>query len=66
MLHPFREGNGRAQRIFFEQLALHAGYFLEWQNVEEQQWREANQAGADGDLAPLEAVFARVVSRASL
>lgn len=66
MLHPFREGNGRAQRIFFEQLALHAGYFLEWQNVEAQPWREANQAGASGDLAPLEAVFARVVSRASL
>lgn len=66
MLHPFREGNGRAQRIFFEQLALHAGYFLEWQNVEAQQWREANQAGANGDLAPLEAVFASVVSRASL
>ena len=66
MLHPFREGNGRAQRIFFEQLALHAGYFLEWQNIEAQQWREANQAGANGDLAPLEAVFASVVSRASL
>ncbi|HAT24370.1 MAG TPA: putative adenosine monophosphate-protein transferase Fic, partial [Pantoea septica] len=30
------------------------------------QWHEASQAGADGDLAPLEAVFARVVSRASL
>ena len=66
MLHPFREGNGRAQRIFFEQLALHAGYFLDWQKVEPAQWRDATQAGADGDLAPLEAVFARVVSRASL
>ncbi len=66
MLHSFREGNGLAQRIFFEQLALHAGYFLEWQNVKAQPWREANQAGDNGDLAPLEAVFASVVSRASL
>ncbi len=33
MLHPFREGNGRAQRIFFEQLALHAGYLLEWEKL---------------------------------
>lgn len=66
MLHPFREGNGRAQRIFFEQLALHAGYFLDWQNVDPEPWREANQAGAQGDLAPLEAIFASVVSRASL
>lgn len=66
MLHPFREGNGRTQRIFFEQLALHAGYFLDWQKVEPAEWHQARQAGADGDLAPLEALFARVVSRASL
>ena len=26
VLHPFRIGNGIAQRIFFEQLAIHAGY----------------------------------------
>lgn len=30
VLHPFRAGNGRTQRIFFEQLALHAGYLLTW------------------------------------
>ena len=24
-LHPFREGNGRTQRVFLSQLALHAG-----------------------------------------
>ena len=31
MLHPFMSGNGVAQRIFFEQLAIHAGYVLNWQ-----------------------------------
>jgi cell filamentation protein len=29
-LHPFREGNGRAQRAFFRQLAADAGYNLDW------------------------------------
>ena len=32
MLHPFMSGNGVAQRIFFEQLAIHAGYVLNWQD----------------------------------
>ncbi len=29
-IHPFREGNGRAQREFIRQLALHAGYVISW------------------------------------
>lgn len=34
VLHPFRVGSGLAQRIFFEQLAIHAGYQLSWQGIE--------------------------------
>ncbi|MDL4914678.1 MAG: putative adenosine monophosphate-protein transferase Fic [Enterobacterales bacterium endosymbiont of Blomia tropicalis] len=64
MLHPFREGNGRAQRIFFEQLALHAGFLLDWGKVETENWAAANQAGASGDLKRLEQVFAKIVSEA--
>lgn len=29
-IHPFREGNGRAQRELIRQLALHAGHPLSW------------------------------------
>ena len=64
MLHPFREGNGQAQRIFFEQLALHAGYLLEWEKLNPEEWVSASQAGAAGDLQPLEDVFASIVSEA--
>jgi cell filamentation protein len=32
-LHPFREGNGRAQRAFFGQLARDAGFTLAWQHL---------------------------------
>jgi len=64
VLHPFRLGNGIAQRIFFEQLALHAGFSLDWRDIDPDDWRNANQAGAMGDLEPLTAIFSQVVSEA--
>ena len=33
-LHPFREGNGRAQRAFLQLLARDAGYQLRWGDVD--------------------------------
>lgn len=33
-LHPFREGNGRTQRVFLSQLARHAGYVLDFGRVD--------------------------------
>ncbi|WP_325347331.1 Fic/DOC family protein, partial [Xylophilus sp.] len=33
VLHPFREGNGRAQRAFMGQLADGAGYHIAWDRV---------------------------------
>lgn len=33
MLHPFREGNGRSQRLFIGDLAIENGYYLEWNNI---------------------------------
>lgn len=64
MLHPFRNGNGRAQRLFFEQVALHAGYLVDWRKAERESWLSANQLAAGGDLNPLIAIFAKVVSEA--
>jgi len=32
-IHPFREGNGRAQREFVRQLGVHAGHPLSWSVV---------------------------------
>lgn len=29
-IHPFREGNGRTQRVLLDQLALSSGYVIEW------------------------------------
>mgnify|MGYP004727983643 CR=1 FL=1 len=64
VLHPFRIGNGIAQRIFFEQLAIHAGYQLDWRDIEPEAWAQANQSGAMGDLSALKTIFGKVVSEA--
>ena len=32
-LHPFREGKGRTQRIFWSQIAANAGYELDWRKT---------------------------------
>ncbi|MGM9600374.1 MAG: Fic/DOC family protein, partial [Faecousia sp.] len=33
-LHPFREGNGRTQRVFLAQLIRNAGYDINWAEVD--------------------------------
>ncbi|ECD9322539.1 putative adenosine monophosphate-protein transferase Fic [Salmonella enterica subsp. houtenae] len=55
---------GLAQRIFFEQLALHAGYALSWQGIAVETWNQANQSGAMGDLSALQAIFQKAISEA--
>lgn len=64
MLHPFMSGNGISQRIFFEQLAIHAGYQLDWHDIDPDDWAQANQSAAMGDLSALNTIFSKVVSEA--
>jgi cell filamentation protein len=33
-IHPFREGNGRTQRIYFTQLIRHYGYDINFADVD--------------------------------
>jgi cell filamentation protein len=48
-IHPFREGNGRAQRAFFEQLAGEAGFILDWQRLDADRNIAASAAIMGGD-----------------
>jgi cell filamentation protein, protein adenylyltransferase len=50
-IHPFREGNGRAQRAFFEQLADEAGFILDWQHPDADRNIAASAAIMRGDPA---------------
>jgi cell filamentation protein, protein adenylyltransferase len=52
-VHPFREGNGRAQRAFFEQLASEAGYILDWQHLDANRNIAASAAIMQGDPDPM-------------
>lgn len=62
VIHPFREGNGRTQRIFFELISLNAGYELKWSKIEKDEWISANIAGYIGDLVPLQTLFNKITS----
>ncbi len=44
VIHPFRDGNGRAQRLFFELLAINAGYTFHWNRISADDWLQANIA----------------------
>jgi cell filamentation protein len=52
-LHPFREGNGRAQRAFFGQLARDAGFTLAWQHLDPARNVKASAAIMRGDREPM-------------
>ena len=52
-LHPFREGNGRAQRAFFSQLAHDAGHHIDWIRMDPDINTAASAAAHHGDLTPL-------------
>jgi len=41
-IHPFREGNGRTQREFVRQLAIHAGFALSWTGMSKEENRVAS------------------------
>ncbi|HXP18733.1 MAG TPA: Fic family protein [Streptosporangiaceae bacterium] len=52
-VHPFREGNGRTQRAFFEQLARDVGFTVNWQHLDAARNVEASAAIMRGDAEPM-------------
>jgi cell filamentation protein len=62
-LHPFREGNGRAQRAFLQQLAHDAGHPLTWAALNAAENEKASIAGFRGDLEPLIAMLDKLVEQ---
>jgi cell filamentation protein len=64
MLHPFREGNGRAQRILFEHIVANAGYEISWDLTSELEWVRANIASVGCDYTLLETIFEKCIGDA--
>ena len=49
-IHPFREGNGRAQRIYFAQLIRHYGYDINFSDVDADELMIATIQASQGVL----------------
>lgn len=61
MIHPFREGNGRVQRLLFEHLALSMGYTIDWGKIGREAWIEANIDGVRVNYEPMIAIFEKIL-----
>jgi len=67
LIHPFREGNGRCARLLAWLMALQAGLppldFSPMAGRGKKAYFAAVQAALDGDYAPMQRCFSRVVRR---
>ncbi len=65
MVHPFREGNGRALRLLFEFIIVNAGYEISGSAVDENEWREASMLSAlAADVSGVKAIFDKSIGEA--
>lgn len=64
-IHPFREGNGRVQRVFWNRVARDAGWQLDWRGVHGATNDRACRIAAEHrDLGPLREMFDQIVTPA--
>ncbi|MFT4246754.1 MAG: Fic family protein [Pseudomonas sp.] len=61
LVHPFREGNGRTQRLLFEHWLLSRGLSVSWQDVAREEWIAGCISAVRCDYAPLAKVFSRCI-----
>ena len=59
-IHPFREGNGRAQMVFLALVASRAGHPLRLERIDGPRFLAAMVAGFHGDVSVLEAQLASI------
>ena len=63
MLHPFREGNGRTQRIFISQLIRFAGYNIDFSSINTDDLMSATIHAANGIDDFLKEIFKNAIER---
>lgn len=62
-VHPFREGNGRTQRMFIEHLANSLGYRLDFSRVSQQEMVQASAKAFALDYSAMEGLISRIMER---
>ena len=60
-IHPFREGNGRVQRLFISQLAEHAGYSLDYSALDQTGLYLVMQKSFLGNIQPLADLIFKII-----
>jgi cell filamentation protein len=60
--HPFREGNGRTQRLYFDQVAEAGGKTVHWSVLTKEQNVAVSHAARGGDLGPLRDALGTMVT----
>jgi len=61
-IHPFREGNGRVQRVFISQLAAHSGHSLDYSTLNQAEVYQVMQASFLGDEKPLADLILKIIA----
>lgn len=65
-LHPFREGNGRTQRVMLESIARHAGYSIDFRGISRETMttisRDAQVGRLDGAIECFKAAISPATS----
>ncbi|MBR1383328.1 MAG: Fic family protein, partial [Ruminococcus sp.] len=66
VLHPFREGNGRAQRLFIEYLAAVCGFHVDFSDVSENEMINASAYAYAKQYNMINEMFERICEPISL
>jgi cell filamentation protein len=64
-VHPFREGNGRAQREFIRELGLHSGLMIDWRQISREEMIEASRRSLRIDNAGLEQLLRKALDKSA-
>ncbi|AJI94561.1 fic/DOC family protein [Yersinia ruckeri] len=62
VINPFREGNGRAQRLLFEHIVINCGFKISFAGVNPDEWIQANIDGYHCRHQRMIELFSRCVS----
>ncbi|WP_145518979.1 Fic/DOC family protein [Yersinia mollaretii] len=61
VIHPFREGNGRAERLLFEHIIINCGFQISFAGINPDEWIQANIDGYHCRYQRMTALFARCI-----
>lgn len=64
-IHSFREGNGRTQRAFVNQVALMNGYYLDFSLITDDEMLEVSRHSFFVDDSKMESLFLKIIHEAN-